>query len=222
MARHGSAQGYLPATTRQAPHRLNARGLHSRSEAARPPTAKPGKPFSVTSTFALADVTPGHAKSIEHLLDLSFGLSRRTKTSYRLREGNTAVPGLSLVAAEHGFGLVGCISFWPIFAGNVPALLLGPIAVHPQRQNLGIGLALMREGLSRAKSQGHRIVLLVGDEPYYARVGFARIPDGKLLMPGPVDPKRLLFLELAPECLAAAKGLVLPPHRHAALARARS
>jgi predicted N-acetyltransferase YhbS len=176
----------------------------------------------VTSNYVLVDETPAHADAIEHLLDLSFGLSRRTKTSYRLREGNRPVPGLSIVAAEDGFGLAGCISFWPIFAGEAPALLLGPLAVHPERQNLGIGLALMREGLTRAKSQGHKLVLLVGDEPYYARAGFARLPDSRLLMPGPVDPKRFLFLELVPGSLEGAAGLVLPPHRHAALAQARS
>ncbi|MFN0194857.1 MAG: GNAT family N-acetyltransferase [Aestuariivirga sp.] len=191
-------------------------------EAALPPTVKPGKPQAVTFTYTLTDEMPAHAAQIEHLLDLSFGLSRRTKTSYRLREGNIAVPGLSLVAVEQGFGLVGCISFWPIVAGNVPALLLGPLAVHPQRQNLGIGLALMREGLLRAANQNHALVLLVGDEPYYARAGFARVPDGLLLMPGPVDPKRILFLELQPESLNMARGLVLPPHRHAALAQAGS
>jgi predicted N-acetyltransferase YhbS len=176
----------------------------------------------VTFTYTLADETPAHADAIDDLLDLSFGLSRRTKTSYRLREGNLAAPGLSLVADEASFGLVGCISFWPIFAGDAPALLLGPLAVHPQRQNLGIGLALMRQGLERAKAQGHTLALLVGDEPYYARAGFQRLPENRLLLPGPVDPKRFLFLELAPGSLAAAKGLVLPPHRHAALAQARS
>ena len=124
--------------------------------------------------LSVEETTHADADAVETLLDLSFGLSRRTKTSYRLREGNTAIPGLSLVMRDAELGLSGTISFWPLKIGEAgsDALLLGPLAVHPERQNLGIGLALMREGLARAKRRGHRLILLVGDAPYYARVGF--------------------------------------------------
>mgnify|MGYP006276825175 CR=1 FL=1 len=154
---------------------------------------------------------------IENLLDRAFGIGRRTKTSYRLREGNRAVAGLSLVIREAGLGIVGTVSFWPlrIGAAGTPALLLGPLAVHPERQNLGIGLALMREGLARARAMGHRLVILVGDEPYYARAGFRRLPPGLLAMPGPTDPERFLHVELAEGALAGVSGLVLTPQRHA-------
>jgi predicted N-acetyltransferase YhbS len=87
--------------------------------------------------------------------------------------------------------------------------------VHPERQNLGIGLALMGEGLGRAKAMAYRLTLLVGDEPYYARVGFKKLPKDRLLLPGPVNPERFLYLELEPEALGGYSGLVLPPQRHA-------
>src|SRR5450432_2886548 len=126
-------------------------------------------------TLALTPVEqkPSETSAIENLLDLAFGLSRHAKTSYRLREGNEPIPGLSLVMHDDEDGLVGAISFWPIAIGReqTPALLLGPLAVHPQHQNQGIGLYLMREGLARARVKGHSLVLLVGDLPYYARVG---------------------------------------------------
>jgi predicted N-acetyltransferase YhbS len=152
---------------------------------------------------------------IEYLLDLAFGLSRYAKTSYRLREGNTAIEGLSLVTREPGFGLTGAISFWPLKIGQAgtDALLLGPLAVHPERQNIGIGRALMLDGLGKAKAKEHRLVILVGDEPYYARVGFKRVPYGQIELPGPVDPDRLLYLELVEGALTLAMGLVLPPRR---------
>jgi predicted N-acetyltransferase YhbS len=152
---------------------------------------------------------------IEHLLDLTFGLNRYAKTSYRLREGNVAIDGLSLVTREAGFGLTGAISFWPLKIGEAgsDALLLGPLAVHPERQNIGIGRALMKSGLDKAKALAHKLVILVGDEPYYARVGFKRVPYGQIELPGPVDPDRLLYLELTEGALMLAKGLVLPPHR---------
>jgi predicted N-acetyltransferase YhbS len=161
-------------------------------------------------SIVLDDTQPSDHDTIEHLLDLSFGSDRHAKTSYRLREGSTAVPGLSLVVRDPGVHLSGTISFWPLCIGadNAPALLLGPLAVHPDRQNLGVGLALMKEGLARAKAMGHRLVLLVGDQPYYARVGFKRLPDRLLTLPGPVDPDRFLYLELVPGALQGVGGLV--------------
>lgn len=168
-------------------------------------------------TIRVEAATAADAPLIETLLDRSFGLSRRTKTSYRLREGNRPVEGLSLVARDPDLGIVGAISFWPLRIGEAgtEALLLGPLAVDPDRQNTGIGRALMNEGIAGARKLGHRLILLVGDEPYYARVGFRRLPDGKIILPGPVDPARFLYLELVEGALAEAQGLVLPPHRHA-------
>jgi predicted N-acetyltransferase YhbS len=174
------------------------------------------------STILVEAALAADQPHIENLLDLAFGLSRSAKTSYRLREGNTAIEGLSLVVREPGLGLTGAISFWPLKIGyaGTDALLLGPLAVHPERQNMGIGRALMLDGLGKAKVLGHRLVILVGDEPYYARVGFRRVPYGQIELPGPVDPDRLLYLELSEGALTPAKGLVLPPYRFGELSAA--
>ena len=171
----------------------------------------------MTSPFTTSPVLASDHDAIEHLLDLSFGPTRRNKTSYRLREGSTAVPGLSLVVRDSDLGVVGAISYWPLAVGakGTRALLLGPLAVHPERQNLGIGLMLMRETLAAAKGSGHRLILLVGDAPYYGRVGFAQVPEGQLLMPGPFDAKRLLYVELVPGALAEAQGLMMAAHQFA-------
>jgi predicted N-acetyltransferase YhbS len=172
-------------------------------------------------SFTIEAEQPADANAIEHLLDLSFGLSRRTKTSYRLREGSMTVPGLSLVVRDADVGLAGAISFWPLSIGRnkTTALLLGPLAVHPQRQNLGIGIALMRQSLAEATRQGYKLVLLVGDRPYYERVGFQQAPEGRFILPGPVNPKRVLYLELTPGALDKASGLVLPSHRNNQIAQ---
>ena len=164
-------------------------------------------------TIVCEDTQSGDHQAVEHLLDISFGSDRHTKTSYRLREGNAAVPGLSLVVRDVGVGLSGTISFWPIAIGpkQTPALLLGPLAVHPDRQKLGIGLKLMEEGLARAKAQGHTLALLVGDEPYYARVGFRKLAPGIVSLPGPVAPERFLYLELRSGTLDGVSGLAHVP-----------
>jgi predicted N-acetyltransferase YhbS len=81
-------------------------------------------------------------------------------------------------------------------------------------------MMLMREGLKRAETMGHGLVLLVGDEPYYGRLGFKRLPHDLLLMPGPLNRARFLYLELKPGALQPAAGLILPPWRHAELSAA--
>ena len=179
---------------------------------------RPDMTFNLTPSAQ----TPADAAAVETLLDLTFGLGRRSKTSYHLREGNQAVEGLSLVIRDREVGLAGAISYWPLVVGKAfkAAILLGPLAVHPARQNLGIGRALMNFTLEKAKAGGHKLVLLVGDAPYYERVGFQKLPEGLLQLPGPFDPARFLFLELTPYALKGVNGLVLPPQRQAELSAA--
>jgi predicted N-acetyltransferase YhbS len=94
------------------------------------------------------------------------------------------------------------------------------LAVHGLRQNMGIGLALMQVSLAAAKLAGHGLILLVGDEPYYARVGFQRLPHNDILLPGPYNLQRFLYLELRAGALAGVRGLVLPPWRYAEISAA--
>lgn len=170
----------------------------------------------MSKSFTLSVPVESDHVALEHLLDLCFGPQRRTKTSYRLREGSRAVEGLSQVIRDEEVGISGAISYWPLAIGarGTRALLLGPLAVHPLRQNIGIGRFLMNETLAAAKLAGHKLVLLVGDAPYYARVGFTQVPEGQLLLPGPTDPKRLLFLELVEGALSEVRGLVMAAYRH--------
>jgi predicted N-acetyltransferase YhbS len=171
----------------------------------------------MATSFLVENTKATDHSLIEQLLDIAFGIDRRVKTSYRLREGSAPADGLSLVVRDAEVGVAGAISFWPLAIGKTgtPALLLGPLVVHPQRQNLGVGLALMREGLARAKARGHRFVILVGDAPFYARVGFQKLPEGQLILPGPVNLERFLYVQLVQGALSEAHGLVLPPHRFA-------
>ncbi|MFZ5931851.1 MAG: GNAT family N-acetyltransferase [Pseudomonadota bacterium] len=152
---------------------------------------------------------PVDAGQIEHLLDRAFGPGRFAKTAYRLREGTDFIPELSLVAWEDGV-MRGALRYWPVEIGNLrtPALLLGPLAVDPDQRGRGIALRLMELSLAKAAGIGHRIVVLVGDEPYYARVGFSAAATRGLRMPGPVDPARLLAFELVPGALDGVSGLI--------------
>ena len=146
---------------------------------------------------------------IELLLDRAFGPGRFAKTAYRLREGTDFIPGLSLIAWEDGV-MRGSLRYWPIEIGEArtPALLLGPLVVDPAQRCRGIALRLMELSLEKAAGLGHEIVVLVGDEPYYAKVGFCAAAARALRMPGPVDRARLLARELTPGALNGLSGLI--------------
>jgi predicted N-acetyltransferase YhbS len=92
----------------------------------------------------------------------------------------------------------------------VPGLALGPIAVEPAFMNRGIGHALIAASLEAARQSEDRLVILIGDEPYYRRSGFTKVPAGRLSLPGPVDPERLLWLELVPGAFGGVAGAVTP------------
>ena len=139
--------------------------------------------------------TPADADVIERLHERTFGPGRYARTAFRIREGAAHWVDLSFTA-RIGTLLVGSVRLTPIRVGNAPALLLGPLTVEPPFRHRGIGLALMQRALAEAKQKGHSLVVLVGDAPYYAKVGFAPIPKGRARMPGPVNPARLLVAEL--------------------------
>lgn len=148
---------------------------------------------------------------VEALLDTCFAPGREMLSSYRLRDGAAAEAPLCLVARDEVGALAGCIRFWRIRIGasGAPALLLGPIAVHPIRQGEGVGAALMREGLARAAEEGWTRVVLVGDAPYYQRFGFEPAAD-YLDFPPPTNPKRVLARALAPGAFDGVSGAVRP------------
>jgi predicted N-acetyltransferase YhbS len=153
----------------------------------------------------LEPATDGDFEPIERLNERVFGPGRFARTAYRIREMTDPDPTLSFVARV-GTLLVGASAMTPIVIGEVSALLLGPLIVEPVFRSRGIGEALVNRSLDAARAAGWTLVLLVGDEPYYGRMGFQRAPTGQISLPGPVDPERLLYYELEPGALAMAKG----------------
>jgi predicted N-acetyltransferase YhbS len=142
---------------------------------------------------------PSEAAAVEALNAEAFGPGRFAKSAYRLREGVAPIASLSFVAVERVGSadvLRGSVRFWPIRVGGHEELLLGPLAVRGDQRGRGIGIGLMQAGLDAARKGPWRGVLLVGDEPYYTRVGFSRLPPGRVKFPGPVDQNRILGLSL--------------------------
>jgi predicted N-acetyltransferase YhbS len=147
--------------------------------------------------------------AIERLVDSGFGPGRFAKTAYRLREGVAPDSRLSFVAEDpETHRLLGAVRFWPVIVGRSPALLLGPLAVDPNLRGRGIGIALMQRGIEEAGALGYESVILVGDEPYYAKVGFTKLKPGQVRFPGPVDGNRVLGLALKEGALETLAGEV--------------
>lgn len=153
--------------------------------------------------------TPADGPAIERLHERTFGPGRFAKSAYRLREQAAHRPELSFTA-RIGTLLVGSIWLSPVRIGETKALLLGPLTVEPAFREQGVGQALIERALQEAKAKGHRIVILIGDEPYYGKSGFKRVPPGRATMPGPVDPARLLVAELAEGAFDGVSGPIRP------------
>jgi predicted N-acetyltransferase YhbS len=161
-----------------------------------------------SASFEIRLETGGDTPILSELSAQAFGPGRFARSAYRVREGIPPVEALCLCGQLNG-KLIGGIRFTAIRIGEEEgAALLGPLVVDPAEKGKGFGRALVEEGLVRAKAQGFALVILVGDMPYYARFGFKPVPPGQIVLPGPVDPERLLALELVPGALARMRGPV--------------
>jgi predicted N-acetyltransferase YhbS len=160
-------------------------------------------------SISIAPESPKDAQAIERLLERTFGPGRFVLSAYRLREHVDHLLDLSFTG-RIGTLLVGSVRQLPICIGDAKALLLGPLTVEPPFRGRGVGRALLERALSEARAKGHRLVLLVGDEPYYSRVGFKRVAKGRAVMPGPVDYNRLLVAELVDGAFDGISGTIRP------------
>lgn len=161
--------------------------------------------------YTLVSERPEHAAGIERVLDLAFGPGRRAKTSERVRErGAVHEPALSRVALDDAGEVIGVCRIWSVEAG-APIYFLGPLAVDPRLQLAGIGHALVRDAVAACRARDGNGVVLVGSESFFRPIGFSVAPPGRLKLPGPVDPARLLWLELRPGGLDLVRGEVKAP-----------
>ena len=143
----------------------------------------------------LLNELPEHARAVEVLVDRAFGPGRFAKSSERLREGNRKLDDCSFVALAEG-RVIGSVRLWPVTVGGTPVAFLGPLAVDADERSHGLGQALVEAACAAAAQAGWRAVLLVGDAPYFARIGFSAGPGAKATMPGPADQRRVLVKAL--------------------------
>lgn len=146
--------------------------------------------------------TPADAPAVEALVLAAFGPGRFAKTAERLRERAGIEAGF---VVREGGRTVGSVRLWRVAVGETNALFLGPIAVDAASRRAGLGADLVAACVAHAKAAGTGGVLLVGDPPYFERFGFQVAPGVRL--PGPVDPRRVMWLPVGVE---AVEGMTAP------------
>ncbi|WP_380874570.1 hypothetical protein ACFB49_48860 [Sphingomonas sp. DBB INV C78] len=148
--------------------------------------------------ITLAPIAAAAPAAVEHLLDAAFGPDRHGRTAYKMRSGVDAIPELSLAAFDDAGDLVGTLQSWPVELvaddGRIaPLVLVGPVAVRPDRQRDGIGRKLMVAMLDTADARHADPLVLIGDPEYYERFfDFTARWTGGWQVPGPVERHRLL------------------------------
>ncbi len=159
--------------------------------------------------ISIRNATNADRTAIAKLHERALGPGRFSLTAYRVREGTIAVSPFCQVA-EHESKIIAAVRFTPVQIGGQPgALLLGPLAVDPDHTSIGLGTNLILAGAKAAREQGQKLILLVGALSYYGRHGFKQITPGRITLPGPVDPARLLALELEPDALEDFAGPII-------------
>ncbi len=154
---------------------------------------------------------PEHREAIERVLDAAFGPGRFAKTSERVRECCAiAEPSLTRVSLDDAKRVIGVCRIWRVSAGQ-QFYFLGPLAVDPAAQAAGLGLTLVRETVAACRAKGGNGIVLVGAERFFKPIGFSVVPANTLSLPGPVDPARLLWLELRRGGLSNARGQIGAP-----------
>lgn len=169
----------------------------------------------------LAPLSAIDPELIEQLLDRAFGADRHARTAYRIREGTDWLPALSFAALDDEDYLVGTIQLWPIALTDRdgrahPMLMVGPVAVVPERQSEGFGKALMFAALQAVDASAKEGApalpqVMIGDPPYYGRWGFTAAPTQGWHCPGPFERERLMVRCANPAVLPA-QGMLGPWH----------
>lgn len=154
--------------------------------------------------------TPADAPAIFRVNELAFGQPAEARLVDALRGTAHWIAELSLVADDAG-EVVGHVLFTRMALRDgtrvSPALALAPVAVHPTRQNAGIGGRLVREGLERGRALGHGVVVVLGHPTYYPRFGFEPAGARGIRYVEPGHEAALMVMELRPGALDGVRGV---------------
>lgn len=168
----------------------------------------------MSATVTLRHANEDDLESVLAVERAAFGEDDEAELVRSLLDDETARPLLSLLACAIREP-VGHVLFTRarLSDPSIDALILAPLAVIPELQQLGIGAALIQRGLAEARHMGIQLVFVLGHPAYYPRFGFEpALPHG-FEPPYPIAPEQSeawMVKELRAGALAAASGEVTP------------
>ncbi len=151
-----------------------------------------GDDAMVKSNWEIRPERPDDVSAVLALQAAAFGPGRFARTAFRVREDVPRDPTLCFIGSIDA-EIAASVWMTPIYIGETPAFILGPLSVRPRFKNRGLGKELVRVARRCAHSDAGLDVLLVGDRSYYEPLGFAVAPNGSIRFPGPVDPARIMI-----------------------------
>jgi putative acetyltransferase len=136
--------------------------------------------------------------NIYNLIAASFGSESEAKLVDRLREGNSFLPELSIIASVDnkivGHILLSKIVIINDYQTEFESLALAPLSVVPEYQKRGIGSTLIKVGLKKAKELNFKSVIVLGHKAYYPKFGF--MPADKWSIKAPFTVNRESFMAI--------------------------
>ena len=152
------------------------------------------------------------AQAIRDVNDAAFGGTEESVLIDRLH--NDGLVDVSLVAVEDG-EIVGNIVFSTLEVTDlehknpIRTVSLAPMAVAPTHQRMGIGSALIQQGIEECKELCIEAIIVVGHTKYYPRFGFsAQIAE---CLKSPFSGQNFMVLPLNKGVFDDFSGIVIYP-----------
>ena len=163
-------------------------------------------------TYTIRLEQPGDRRAVEELTRDAFWDVYKPGADehlivHRLRTHPDFIPELDFVALD-GDEIVGSILYSRAAivrpdGTRFPIIVLAPLGVRPDYQRSGVGAALVRHSLEKAKELGFAGAALTGVPDYYPRFGFRRGRDFGITDAEGNSPDYLMAMPLAADTLPA-------------------
>jgi len=150
----------------------------------------------VSSDWLIRQESNTDVDEVRDLLRATFPTAGEAKLVDTLRKVSRESFALVAMLDGHVIGhiMFSPVTFEPSWSGAT-AFGLAPLAVSKAHRKLGVGAALVREGLAACADHAAQLVVVLGDPTYYHRFGFETArPSGLFNEYGVNDPFMVRWL----------------------------
>lgn len=148
--------------------------------------------------------------AIAHLLKESFsatehGYDNEAELVEKIRLDPSYQAELELVVVSdsqiYGYGMMSEVQIKTSINSSLTGLVLAPLAVAPNKQQQGIGTALMNELEQRASKLYYPYISILGHPNYYRRFGYLPASKFDVEPPYPLPDEAFMLKVLLPEMI---------------------